>query len=79
MKKIFSCSLSREMIEIALFTCPCSKEKVGLCSTSSHIHAMTGNCSTSLPVLVNSLPVVSVMTGNLRDEHFTANGEILMW
>ena len=46
-----------EMILIALFTCICLKDKLGLCSINCHINAITGNCSTSLLV-------VDAITGN---------------
>ena len=65
LKKVLTLSLSREMIVIALFTCICLKDKLGLCSMNCHIHAMTGNCSASLRVLAISLRVIYAMTGNL--------------
>ena len=50
------------MIIIALSTCLCWKEKLGLCSIIFHIHAMTGNiCSASLRVLANLLRIVSAI------------------
>ena len=56
---------SRERIMIALFTCICLKDNLGLCSINCHVHAMIGNCSKSLRVLVESLKVVSAMAGSL--------------
>ena len=44
--------VSHEMIITALFACLCLKDKLGLCSIYCHIHAMTGNCSASLRVLI---------------------------
>ena len=64
LKKILACSISREMIVIALFICLCLKDKLGICLINCHIRAMTGNCSANLRVIVNLLPVVSAMTGN---------------
>ena len=52
------------MIVIAVFTCLCLKDKLGLCSINCHIWVMTRNCSVSLQVLSNSLQVVSAMTGS---------------
>ena len=70
LKKILTCSVSREMIIIALFTCLYMKDKVGICSIiNCHIQAVTGKCSASLRVFANSLRVVSAMTGSL---HFKA-------
>ena len=44
---------------------PLLKEKLGPCLINCHVHAMTGNCYTSLRVLASSLRVVSAMTRNL--------------
>ena len=64
LKKILACSVSSEMVVIALFTCPCLKDQFGLCLINCNIHAITGNCSASLRVLAYSLRVVSAMTGS---------------
>ena len=61
---MLTCSVIREMIVLALFTCVCLKEKLGLCSINRHVHVLSGNCSVSLQVLVNSLRVAFPMTGN---------------
>ena len=58
------CAKVCETILIALFTCLCLKEKLGLCSINCHIHAMTRSCSASLRVLANSLRVIYAIIGN---------------
>ena len=58
LKKILACSVSHERIMIALFSCICLKDKLGLCLINCHVHPMTGNCSTSLRFLFDSLRVV---------------------
>ena len=50
--------LSSEVIVIALFTCVCLKDQLGLCSINCHMYAMTVNYCAS------ALQVVSAMTGN---------------
>ena len=57
LEKILACSVIREMIVIALFTCHCLKDKLGLSSINCHIHAIIGT---------NSLRVVSAITRNPR-------------
>ena len=49
---------------IALFTCLCLKDKLGLCSINCHTQAITGNCFASLQVLTNSLRLISAIIGN---------------
>ena len=62
MKKILTCSVSRELIIIASLICLRLKHKFGLCSINCHIQWMNGNCSESLRVPADSLRVVSAMT-----------------
>ena len=57
LNKILWCSVSCEVIIIALLSCLYLKDQLGLCSINCHIHPMTGNCSASLRV-------VSAMAGN---------------
>ena len=63
-KKILACSVSRRVIVIAWFSCLCLKDQLGLCLSNCHTHTITGNCSASQRVLVNSLRVVSAKRGN---------------
>ena len=48
---LLSCSVSREVVEIGLFSCLCLKGQSGLFSINCHIYAMTENCSAILQVL----------------------------
>ena len=55
------CSVSRKMIVIALFTCLCFNDKLGLCSINYHTHKMTGNCSVRLRVLAYKIHLYSTV------------------
>ena len=71
LNKILACSVSREVIVIALISCLCFEDQIGLCSINCHIYAMTGHCFTRLQVFADSLQVVSAMTGNLSQDYIS--------
>ena len=52
--RILSYSVRREMIVIALISCFCLKDQLGLYSVNCYIYAMTGSCPASLRVLAAS-------------------------
>ena len=63
LKKMLACSVICEMTVIALFTCLCLKDKLGLLFNELS-YPMTGNCSANMGVLASLLRMASAVTGN---------------